>query len=94
MKRQTLVCALGLLRQRSGHKALMDGRLLGEHRPLRDTSSAAAAPTSLQQGPDNRCHNPGVGHKTNGTDGEASWEHCLMLCNIKGKVEEREWMFC
>lgn len=91
MKRHTLVCALGVLRQRSGHKALMDGRLLGEHRPLRDTSStAAAASTSLQLGPDNRCHNPGVGQKTNGTDGEESWEHCLILCNIKGK----ELVFC
>lgn len=60
MKRQTLVHALGLLRQGAGHKALMDAGLLREHRPLRDTSSSATAPMSQQHGPYNRCHNPGV----------------------------------
>lgn len=51
MKRQTLMCALGLLRQRCGHKALLDGRLLREHRPLRDPSSSATQHSTSAQVP-------------------------------------------
>ena len=72
MKRQTLVHALGLLRQRAGHKALMDARLLREHRPLRDTSSSATAPMSQQHAlySITGATTSESDRKTNGTDGE------------------------
>lgn len=48
MKRQAVMHTPRLLRQRAGHKVLMDARLLRGHRTLRDTSSSATAPMSQQ----------------------------------------------
>lgn len=61
MKRQTLMHALGLLRQRAGHKALMDVRLK-IHLISNSTDVSAARPVLY-----NRCHNL---RKMNGTDVE------------------------
>lgn len=89
MKRQTLVHALGLLRQRAGHKALMDAMLLREHRET---------PHHQQQQHGLYCltgatTSESVG-KTNGTDGVKRERTLCVLCNIRGKVEEQEGLFC
>lgn len=93
MKRQAVMHAPGLLRQRAGHKVLMDARLLREHRPLRDTSSSATAPMSQQHRSITGATTPDSYRKFKWDRWWKEWKRCVFLCN-RGKVEEQEVMFC
>lgn len=80
MKMQAVMHAPRLLRQRAGHKVLMDAKLLREHRPLRDVSSATA-PTSQQHRSITGATTPVSYRNINGTNGEKSGNIIFFLCD-------------